>query len=88
MLQMEAMEFRRLLRHATMNVITMKEAAEQDEPEPLPRLPWLRRSRKRRSALALSSLWGSFKSGRGGQRGAWELREHVRTIKIWTHSVW
>jgi hypothetical protein len=29
MLQMEAMEFRRLLRHATMNVVVMEEMAEQ-----------------------------------------------------------
>jgi hypothetical protein len=45
-LQMEAMEFRRLLRHATMNVVVMEEMAKQEhfgEPKSRRKLPWLRR---------------------------------------------
>jgi hypothetical protein len=52
MLQMEAMEFRRLLRHAAMNVVTMESMARQGdygEPKPSRRLPWLGRSRKDRT---------------------------------------
>jgi hypothetical protein len=48
LLQMEAMEFRRLLRHATMNVVAMEEMAAQGdfgEPKPRRTLSWLRRAR-------------------------------------------
>jgi len=40
------MEFRRLLKHATMNVVTMEKVVEEgdlSEPEPRERLPWFRR---------------------------------------------
>ena len=45
-LRLEVMEFRRLLKHATMNVVTMEKAVEEEdfgEPKPRRELPWLRR---------------------------------------------
>jgi tRNA-dihydrouridine synthase len=49
MLRVETAEFRRLLRHATKNVVVMEEMVKQGgfgEPTPRRRLPWLRQSRK------------------------------------------